>query len=317
MVKFSTSVHRDAHYEALNRTLGVALKPAVGQQIFSNNLQDAASGSFKGQFDTERFVFGKIREIALRTLATRMQAVSPAVAAHHSDTTRDDIHDDLVYRVVADTLLKQSLSDTHEVPKSLMVHAVAHLLHETNLQVAAAAHKDLSDNSSTVHNDQSSAQVTRDLLKTRLAFKLLVAGRMGLNLDAQDSQWMMMSIGLNGQYNKTTVGHESSSTRYQSSSAPSVNVARTWLLTALIASGILHFKDDVTATRALGQLIKQIEQSIHCDGSAQYDVLDNTASGPWLSLKKEAGFGTAPIWYQQSMATGPPLQGISLERMRF
>jgi hypothetical protein len=314
MVKFSSAVHRDAHYEALNRTLGVALKPAVGKQIFSDNLQDAASGSFKGQFDTERFVFGKIREFTLRTLRT--QAVSPAMASPHRYSTRDDIHDDLVYRVVADTLLKQSMSDIDQVPKTLMVHAVAHLLHEANLQgAAAAAHKDLRVNSFTAYNDQSSHHVTRDLLKTRLAFKLLVAGRMGLNLDAQDSQWMMMSMGqsLNAQQNTMIAGHESSAAKYQPSIVASLNVARTWLLTALIASGILHSKNDVSSTRALGHLIKQIEQSIHCDGSAQFDVINNTSSGAWLGLKKEAGFGTAPIWYQQSMATGPPPQGISLE----
>jgi len=27
-----------------------------------------------------------------------------------------------------------------------------------------------------------------------------------------------------------------------------------------------------------------------------------------VASRMEAGFGTAPIWYQQSMATGPPLQ---------
>jgi hypothetical protein len=290
------------------------MKPALGNQIFSDNLQEAASGSFKGQFDTERFVFGKIREFTLRTLATRTQAVSPAAASPHRDAIQDDIHDDLVYRVVADALLKHSTADIEQAPKSLMVHAVAHLLHETNLQHGAgAAHNDLSVNSFTAYNDQSSDHVSRDLLKTRLAFKLLVAGRMGLNLSTMDSQWMSMGQGLNEQ-NKATVGHESSTTKHQPSSVPSLNVARTWLLTAIIASGILNSTSHVTSTRALGQLVKQIEQSIHCDGSLQYDGLNNTSSGPWLGLKKEAGFGTAPIWYQQSMATGPPPQASRWEK---
>jgi serine/threonine protein kinase len=33
---------------------------------------------------------------------------------------------------------------------------------------------------------------------------------------------------------------------------------------------------------------------------------NKTASGPWLGMKRASGFATAPIWYQQSMATGPP-----------
>jgi hypothetical protein len=40
-----------------------------------------------------------------------------------------------------------------------------------------------------------------------------------------------------------------------------------------------------------------------------------TSAHPFAS-KDACGFGTAPIWYQQSMATGPPIQAISLEPKR-
>lgn len=294
MVKFSIQVTRDAHYEAANRTIGIAMKPAVGKQIFSDNLQDAAPGSFKGQFETERFVFGKIRDYTLRIAShgNPTQAILPVKASDPHVSTHDNIHDDLPFRVVADSLLMHSTTDGLHAPKSLMIHAVAHMLHDSN--VLLASQQDI--------NNQ--AHISQDLLKTRLGFKLLVAGRMGLKLDAQQSQRMMMSIGnICDQQITATYGPTAEKLQSFTPTAGrfSSMTPKTCILNDLIATlGAPYFKDD-------------IDQHICCDRSPLSHVLNKTVSGLWLELKKEAGFGTAPIWYQQSMATGPPLSSISLE----
>jgi len=174
MVKCSIKVTHNAHYEAGNRTTGIAMKPAVGKQIFSDNLIHAAAGSFKGTFDTERFVFGKIRDFTNR-IASHGDHAQTIVAAkalgHQHAASTDDIHDAQPFLMVANSYF-YSMSDV----------------------CAPLA---------------SNSYDSLDLTRTTLTVK--------------------------------------------------------------------------------------------------FDVLNNkTASGPWLGLKRASGFATAPIWYQQSMATGPP-----------
>jgi len=96
MVKCSIKVTHNAQYEAGNRTTGIAMKPAVGKQIFSDNQLHAAAGSFKGTFDTERFVFAKIRDFTNRiaTHGNHAQTIVPAMAlGHQRAASTDDIHD--------------------------------------------------------------------------------------------------------------------------------------------------------------------------------------------------------------------------------
>jgi hypothetical protein len=77
----------------------------------------------------------------------------------------------------------------------------------------------------------------------------------------------------------------------------------TMLMSYLIVSGSVKLTKNQTYARKETSSIriasKITSDKVSCSGK--------------ISNKKESGFGTAPIWYQQSMQNGPPFQAFSLE----
>lgn len=77
----------------------------------------------------------------------------------------------------------------------------------------------------------------------------------------------------------------------------------TMLMSYLIVSGSIKLTKNQTCARKMTSSIRIAEKvtsdKVYCSGH--------------ISYKKESGFGTAPIWYQQSMQNGPPFQAVSLE----
>jgi len=214
------------------------LKPAVGKQIIADSLiQAAASGSFNPCFDTERFIFGKIREYTLRAAShgNKVHVVS-AVSVHDENHSNEDIHESLQFRIAAQVVLDSSHSVLKSIPRILQTHVAAQILKSMAAMTSASAASSWNQCSSLDERRTSSAG---ECAQSSFLFALS----------------LLISRAMNSVHNN-----------------------------------------------ACGS------QSNHVKSTAARSSLSIGASAPWLGLRKESGFGTSPIWYQQSMATGPPPQ---------
>jgi len=264
MVKVSIKVVRDAQYEAQQRTVEVSNKPAVGKMMFSDQLNQAAEGSFKGSFETERFVHGKIREFTLRSAShwTEVRAIVPDNTARIPNSSAKEIEDALMYRVIAESV-DHALGNAvfAHIPKGLRVYVLAKMIQDSDMSI--------------MNHDKED----RASLQARLRFREVLK-RTGFNLDAglliaafissKQTLWTALLCGL------------------ASSELQSVSMDCKRNVPALTHKG----------SRTDSVKLEGIELASSSSRTPQYGV----------ASRMEAGFGTAPIWYQQSMATGPPLQ---------
>jgi len=313
-VKFSTNVNRDAHYEALNRTLGVALKPALGKQLFSNNLQDAASGSFKGQFDTERFVFGKIREYTLRAAQhwtdvrsvlphNKVQAIRSDSVLLHTEERMKEMPESMQYRAAAETI-EQSYGPAvlPQVPKDLRVCVLAQMLHDMDVplnpvEVKVPVQVQLKD-------DQAN-------LKMRLALRR-IAKAAGLSIDNAGTAQALNRIVSSPVSSSKALEHSEGHSDVLSSDRLHKKIFqanRSAIIVLALLSFLSKTASDSYAFKYYGKAVKQIHK--HCESECFSTDKNMRLHG--FQLNKAEGFGTAPIWYQQAMATGPPGQASRWE----
>jgi len=257
MVKGHVAFARDAHYDSQHRTLAVSMKPAVGKELFplANNSLSAvvdSGNSFKGQFETERFIFGKIRGYTLRTM-THLNSNTSSTFAGHNVSHLSEIAQ---FRMMAENVPIHHLQglDILSMPKGIREYVVAQLLHDHGAGVVSAFRgvsvDQVDSNSSKRPNLQSKNLFVSEFLSSLLRF-LSVA----LAVNSRRS--------VDCKYGKSNIH--------------------------LLLVKVLR------------------EQSGKIDLTAS-DLDLNGCSRVHLDTMKESGFGTAPIWYQQSVATGPPHQ---------
>jgi hypothetical protein len=336
MVKASYVVVRDAQYEAQQRTAGVALKPAVGKEMFSG-VQHAEAGSFHGSFETERFIYGKIKEYIgsshwnMNQSADLNRFSEKIGHLRAEDSILENASEQMLLRAASSTTLH--LLQDERLPKALRSHVAANLLHDLGAEVrvddknsSSTGHsrEDLvarlhlhciarglgwsmnmsqaishisSTSASKLHSDggissERSAYYkgssSNSLICTAAASKLHSDGRMSEDRSAMNT---VSSSNLKGYGN---VQSFSSNTMLQ-------------LACVVLITELAQFHADKNSSRTFSGMKGQ-------DSSNQAkkisSVQTHSMKGIHASLhisRKEEGYGTAPIWYQQAMATGPPL----------
>jgi hypothetical protein len=301
MVKGSIKIARDAHYEAEQRTVGVSLKPAVGKQIIADNLiQAAASGSFSPCFDTERFIFGKIRDYTLRAAAHGDKvAVVSAVSVHNETHSNEDIHESLQYRIAAQVVLNSSRSAMQSIPRILQTHVAAQMLHDTHMPVFTS--------DKTLQDSQRRDEVREEF---QLSSTLRSWARtQGIRLHHKDVQVLLKSMAAMTSSSAVTSWNPCSSLdgRGTLSAAEWAQSSFLFALSLLISRAINSAHNNACCSQS-NHVKSEEETQTSIQSRAASSSPSLRASAPWLGLRKESGFGTSPIWYQQSMATGPPPQ---------
>jgi hypothetical protein len=274
MVKGPIKFTRNAHYESQQRTVDVSVKPAIGKSIFSDALIAAASGSFQGQFDTERFVHNQVREYTLRAAnhCADVRAVLPdrKASALRSDSVvhvpEHSIAESLKYRVAAETFDSAIGHITvPEVPKQIRVYVVAKMLHDLDMPVDQIE-----------VNSPAKAKVSDDraILQMRFALKRIAKAR-STSKGVLDSDGVDYKIW---------------------SQARAAIVVLTLMSLLSKTKGISE--DSLNCSEAKTRNLKY--------ASRDSSVAKITGRQGSFETSKAEGFGTAPIWYQQSMENGPP-----------
>jgi len=303
MVKGSINVVRNAQYEAQQRTVEVSLKPALGKNLFSEGLVQAAAGSFNGHFETERYLHGQIREYTLRAALhwNDVRSVLPDNKVHalRSDTTvhneerMKEISESMQYRAAAE-YVENSIGHSvlPHVPKDLRVCILAKMLHDLDVPLNSVEVKS---------GVQTHAKEDRANLKMRMALRRIAkSAGISLNSDAKSVEafnrlisWQVHSGVLNSAGFDKKVLHEKHS--------------------ALIVLALLNIfsKTTFSSSDFPSHVEAHSQHQKHC-GSERMSP-ETTVQLHGFELSQAEGFGTAPIWYQQAMATGPPCQASRWE----
>jgi hypothetical protein len=301
MVKGSIKIARDAHYDAEQRTVGVSLKPAVGKQIIADSLIQAATaaGSFSPCFDSERFIFGKIRAYTLRAASHgNKDAFVAAVPVQQENHSNEDIHESMAYRVAAQVVLDRSFVALEGVPRVLQTHVAAQMMHDAHIAVFSTE-KTLQDSQrrDDVREEFQLSSTLRSWARTQ-----------GIQLHHKDVQILLNSIAAMASASAASNWDQSSPAGWDGRRPLSaVECAQSSLLFALslLISRAMKTPNDIASS-------SHIKSQVDSQRSTQIRTSSSSASkcvsAPWLGLRNESGFGTSPIWYQQSMATGPPPQ---------
>jgi hypothetical protein len=244
----------------------------------------------------------------------------------------------MLLRAASSTTLH--LLQDERLPKALRSHVAVKLLHDLGAEVRV----DDKHSSSTGHS--------REDLVARLRFHCIARG-LGWNMNMSQAISHISSAAASNLHSYGSVSSErsaynkiSSSNSIISSAAPSnlhsnagmssersaMNSVSSSNLKGL--GNVQSFSSNTTLQLACVVLITELAQlntdktssGTHFGMKAQdasnqakkispvhTHSLNGTHASQHIS-RKEEGFGTAPIWYQQSMATGPPLKAFSLEK---
>jgi len=298
MVKSFVPVNYDAQYESQQRTVGVSSKPAIGKELFSTYDSDAGehgSNSFKGQFETERYIHGKVREFLLRSSA-RLNRVhgSDVHAGNSSHSTDDFVHssssvsDSLRFRMVAKAISSSSslhLEELLSIPKGIRENVMAQLLRDSHFaELVLSSSANVGNNSTVPARAGNGKYDLRDLLSDSLWFGAEESHANGLRkLDSSSnvaSRQNLLSL-----------------SRFLS------------VVYLMIVDGLLNSNDN---SQPANSSDSNTSWQRSCRKLAERRAVDDlkNAAGYFSTMKQERGFGTAPIWYQQSMETGPPTPNI-------
>jgi hypothetical protein len=285
---------RDAQYEAQQRTVAVSAKPAVGKELLSRaDFPEVANvqSSFKGQFETERFIFGKIRDFTLRSIAhlnSSSNHVAGGNSTHHSDIVQ--------YRMMAENISRAQLKglDILHIPKGIRDNVIAKLLHDNGVEFKrpAGVHIGIASTTSNVHHSSFGALNT------------IFAHPTSNNLVDQTGNssfyraFDKLHLSLDGSVGE--VGEKMAFTPNQLLKC----------FVAMISLALASSESDRSSSKSHLRIVfadlmeSQVQAGKYGLASSDADTKGN--SRIHNETKKECGFGTAPIWYQQSMATGPP-----------
>jgi hypothetical protein len=309
MVKLAIQIVRDAQYESQKRTVEVSDKPAVGKQLFSEKLAQASGGSLQGSFETERFLHGKIREYTLRSAShwQDVRAVLPDKTAQvKADFNGDQIRevdDALMYRIVAESIDHVIGSVVLScIPKSLRAYVLAQMVQDSDMSIMSC--------------DASQVE-SRAELQARLNLRRVLK-RVGFSMkDGRALNINFAGLLVAASFTDAQVPHSVSSSTVKQISSVEAKKALAAVVYSL-ASPAHSGNSGNSSIRDISSKCMEQSFSLHsynCSSSNQSKLLrtksdsSSTTSAQYrVSLTIEEGFATAPIWYQQSMATGPPLQ---------
>jgi hypothetical protein len=305
MVKGPIKFVRNAHYESQQRTVDVSVKPAIGKSLFSDTLISAASGSFQGHFETERFVHNQVREYTLRA-AKHCADVRAVVPDRKASALRSDsiVHapehvmpESLKYRVAAETFDSSvGYITVPEVPKHIRVYVLAKMLHDLDMPVDQIQ---LNSPAKTHVSDD------RSILKMRYALKR-IAQAAPVALNTVDSERVHLFSKLVSA--QASLTHGSGPVSFKGGSDSERVDYKIWSQ-ARSAVVLLTLMSLLSKTKGISS------DSLNCieatRGHAKYASRDSaiakiTGRQGSFETSKAEGFGTAPIWYQQSMENGPP-----------
>jgi hypothetical protein len=297
MVKGSIKIVRNAHYEAQQRTVDVSVKPQIGKNLFSDALIAAASGSFQGHFETERFVHNQIREFTLRAAAhcSDVRAVLPdrKASALRSDSVVHvpehikDVPECFKYRAAAETI-DNSIGSiaVPEVPKELRVYVVAKMLHDLDLPLNQVEVKSPA---------QAKINENRSNLKMRIALKRIVkAAPVALNSAASERVHLLSKLA------------SSQMSLIDGSDRSEFKGIWDQTRSAIVVLTLMSHLSKTKGSSSDSLNCSEGKTCHHKYAERDSSVSKGTAQLHNFQTRKEEGFGTAPIWYQQSMANGPP-----------
>jgi len=313
MVKVSQKIVRDAQYESQQRTVEVSLKPALGKHLFSESLVQASEGTFHGHFETERFLHGKIREYTLRAAMhwTDVREALPdaRIRALLSDQTDNvesikEISQALQYKAAAESIESSIGAVTlPHVPKDLRVYVLAKILHDLDVPLNA--------NEVSIPAKSNSSE-DRANLKMRLALRRMAkAAGISLYADAGTVQAMNLLLASQVPLSKTSDSNVEGSKSL--SSAGSDKKILSYSHSAIMVFILSLLSKTRSTSTFSASCIEQDSQVLKHYESASVSAY-NIELQQGIELSMAEGFGTAPIWYQQSMATGPPTQASRWEQ---
>jgi|NOAtaT_7_FD_contig_101_103563_length_1231_multi_16_in_0_out_0_1 hypothetical protein len=303
MVKGMIKTVPHADYEAQFRTYTISDKSGYGKGLLDGIKVNDQGVKYKGTFDSERFIHGRVHgyhvRFAAKLVASKLAEFQSTVPA----LSRKVEYDGQVEQ--GHLKLAQHIStDVEGLPKGLRAFVVAQIFRESGIDVSSSVHR---------IETGIETRVSRDVLKSRVSLKRLL-----LNLKAK-------------------IVHDDSQQHWKSdvskNNVNSIGAARTSPLSARYVSSPIHSEhvDGMTFTlkaddKAAGRLSSQVVSNSLFD----YDWTQRTSFDPRLvtqqsmdskryagshrvAKRRTEGFGTAPIWYQQSMENGPPCEAFSLE----
>jgi hypothetical protein len=309
MVKYIVQVVRDADYEAQYRTLPVSEKPAIGKSLFGDHLDvefEIDVCNFQANFNSERFIHRDVHQILNRRSHTSGGdlAIATALKTKQSTSNNDEIRDisqgtvSSRRRLLAnDRSARQALPNLHNQLQAAVVNA--QVLNDFGFQQR--------------NNNSGSSNLSlgRDQLKTRMALKsqLLTLERAGALLHKSGTRSNnVWDTGNDFGFNCTSYdnhgAHDGSSNVFSANKGIVSNLTSSLMSSRSLLSldTIVDFAFDVVHNRAGLQNLSRKKVDV-----SRSPVSKTVGARLSFSSRKESGFGTAPIWYQQSMENGPPL----------
>jgi hypothetical protein len=309
MVKFSNPSQFDAQYESQQRTVGVSLKPAIGKELFGRqDLVESTGGAFKSHFVTERFIHNDVRKYLLRS-STHWQAVQNEMSSLNA-ARFDNSHDEgsiysplpeaASYRMLAEKVSSNTTVDLGlHLPAGIRENVIARLLHDAGVHVGVDYTSDCSRQSSTAVG-YFAGDENRTSDRSQFAVKIDRVSAGSIKVDGFSS-----SV----RYNRFS-RHENQNTGKELSSdfATVIDLSDAF-------SHIVQEKSNSGYIRVLqarsGLCLPSGTEVSMVLAESREASLNSFAERVFLCAA--GGFGTSPIWYQQSMATGPPPQRILAE----
>jgi hypothetical protein len=296
MVKSFVPVIRHADYEVQYRTLPVSQKSSFGKPLidFSDDQRQIPNA----RYDAERFLHGKVREYLLRSAAhseaVQIQQRRAENPAFRNQTFEESVSGPSHYDIARQLNGQLSDASLKSLPKQLRAFVIAQILKDARFDVQG-----FSDRQSELRS------LSHEQLKSRLFLRRVLIS-LGASIDVSTAS---SSSKVCSDFNSAChVVQEHSDFAWKVAPAGNLRAKETvaLMVSCLIVSGSIYLSETHSRSTAFGIRIGGSKS----DSQKQrlVEKLDSkwtTCSGH-SSMKKESGFGTAPIWYQQSMENGPP-----------
>jgi hypothetical protein len=305
MVKGMIKSMAHAAYESIHRTFPLSEKPGYGKGLFDGITVPHSETDSKPQssFDSERFIHAKVHPY-LSKFAANLQALK--LAQHQSNIAALSPHHN-----EDDDILNLALHVSHRashlthLPKPLRAFVLVHLLRESDYVMAPTIRT-----------------LDRDELKSRMALKRILIS-LGAQLVQQKNEKdsaksaARTSLG-NKTKHATNLLQESQGISFSLNDKDGLSNlslsqrATLSILGLLIVSGMIRFSSKHTFNaESRHNWVIASRCTVSVDSARCCDSLGSSVVvGVWK--RRSEGFGTAPVWYQQSMETGPPDEAFSL-----
>jgi len=309
MVKFSNPSQFDAQYESQQRTVGVSLKPSIGKELFSRqDLVEASGGAFKSHFATERFIHNDVRKYLLRS-STHWQSVQNEMStlnAARFDNSRDEgsiyspLSEAAAFRMLAEKVSSNTSVDLGlHLPAGIRENVIARLLHDAGVQVDVDYSSDCNGQSSTTVG-YFAGEENRTSDRSQFGVKIDHSTSGSLKADGFSSSIHYNTV---SRQENSNIGKEKSS-----EFATAIDLSNAFSHTVLEKSNSGYIRVHQASSGLCLPAGTEVPKMVLAE--AREASLCSFAARVFLCTA--GGFGTSPIWYQQSMETGPPPNAFSL-----